>query len=93
MEEKILTRHPENKQGVNISKKKYDAIRQAILDVLDEQQEIFFQELPADVDQKLGRNFDGSVSWYVTTVKLDLEARRFIERVPKSSPQRLRLAS
>ena len=62
MEEKILTRHPENKQGGNISKKKYDAIRQAILDVLDKQQEILFQKLPADVDQKLGRNFDGSVS-------------------------------
>jgi hypothetical protein len=31
----------------------------------------------------------GSVGWYTTTVKLDLEARREIERVPGSRPQRL----
>ncbi len=93
MEEKILTRHPENKQGVNISKKKYDAIRQAIIDVLNDQQEINFKELPGAVDQKLGGQFDGSITWYVTTVKLDLEARGLIERVPKSNPQRLRLTA
>ena len=92
MEEKILTRHPDNKQGVNISKKRYEAIRQAIIDVLVEQQEIEFKELPEAVDQKLGGNFDGSISWYVTTVKLDLEARGVVERIPKHSPQRLRLA-
>ena len=32
----------------------------------------------------------GSVSSYLTTVKLDLEARGIIERVPDSVPQRLR---
>ena len=32
----------------------------------------------------------GSLSWYLTTVKLDLEARGLIERVPHSVPQRLR---
>jgi hypothetical protein len=31
-----------------------------------------------------------SVGWYVTTVKLDLEARKRIERVPGSNPQLLR---
>lgn len=31
----------------------------------------------------------GSVSWYVTTVKLDLEVKGELERVAKSSPQRL----
>ena len=35
---------------------------------------------------------EGSISWYVTTVKLDLEARGLIERVPRSRPQRLRMA-
>jgi hypothetical protein len=37
-------------------------------------------------------NFDGAVGWYTTTVKLDLEARGVIQRIPKSSPQRLRMA-
>ena len=32
----------------------------------------------------------GSVSWYTTTVKLDMEVKREIERVPGSKPQRLR---
>jgi len=93
VEEKILTLHPEGKQGVNINKEKYETIRQAILSSLEEQQEILFKDLPADVERKLETGFDGSVTWYVTSVKLDLEARGLIIRVPKSSPQRLRLAS
>ncbi len=32
-------------------------------------------------------SFDGSVMWYYTTVKLDLEARGEIRRVPGSRPQ------
>ena len=92
MEEKILTLHPDGKQGVNISKEKYETIRQAILSILGEQGETFFKDLPAGVEPKLERDFDGSISWYVITVKLDLEARGLIIRVPKSSPQRLRLA-
>lgn len=93
MRERILTLHPDGKQGVNISKQKYDTIRQAILSTIDDKQEILFQELPAEVERWLDGDFDGSISWYVTTIKLDLEARRLIQRVPKSSPQRLRLAS
>ncbi len=36
--------------------------------------------------KKLTATFDAKVRWYVVTVKLDLEARGIIERVPKSSP-------
>ena len=93
MEDKVLTLHPDGKQGVNISKEKYETIREAMLSILAEQEEILFKNLPAAVDRKLEGDFDGSTSWYVTTVKLDLEARGLIVRVPKSSPQRLRLAS
>ena len=92
MEEKILTLHNDGKQGVNISKEKYETIREAILSILREQRETLFKDLAAEVEQKLESDFDGSISWYVTTVKLDLEARELIFRVPKSSPQRLRLA-
>lgn len=90
MEEKILTLHPEGKEGVNIDRNKYDAVRGAILDILAEYPGATFQELTEKVDHRLD-NFQGSVPWYVTTVKLDLEARELIERIPKSSPQRLRL--
>lgn len=89
MPEKIMTLHPAGKQGVNIDKGKYDAVREAILTIIDEQGEIVFRELPAYVGERLA-DFDGSIGWYTTTVKLDLEARGEIERIPKSNPQRLR---
>lgn len=92
MEEKIMTRHPEEgKSGVNISKQKYEAIRNAILESLGKSGEMTFAELNQDVHAKLEASFDGSISWYVTTVKLDLEARNVIARVPGSRPQRLRM--
>jgi hypothetical protein len=39
----------------------------------------------------VGHSFNGSVMWYVTTVKLDLEARGEIKRVPNSRPQLVKL--
>ena len=45
------------------------------------------------VEKEVNGNFEGSVTWYVTCVKLDLEARGVIKRVPHSRPQLLRLAS
>lgn len=50
-----------------------------------------FKALMEDVEAKLAGRFEGSIPWYVTTVKLDLEARGEIERIRQSSPQRLRL--
>ena len=87
-----MTRHPDpGKSGVNISRQKYDAIRAAILDAIRARGEITFKDLAQDVRTGLAGRFDGSISWYVTTVKLDLEARGLIERVPKNRPQCLRL--
>jgi hypothetical protein len=50
-----------------------------------------FRALMEDVEAELAGRFERSIPWYVTTVKLDLEARGESERVPHSSPQRLRL--
>lgn len=91
MEERITTRHPQGKVGVNISKAKYDVLRGAITDSLQKQGEMTFSELGDAVRQRLEGNFEGSNSWYYTTVKLDLEARGLIERVGTGSPQLLRL--
>lgn len=93
MEDRIETQHPDpNKQGVNIERKKYDAVQAAIVDALRMNGEMTFEDLMRAVEQRIGAHFEGSVSWYYTTVKLDLEARGIIERVGKSSPQRIRLA-
>jgi regulator of RNase E activity RraA len=90
MSERIMTLHPEGKEGVNIEKQKYDIIKEAILDSIGQHGEIAFRDLPAAVEANLPNTFDGSIGWYTTTVKLDLEARGLIERIPGRSPQMLR---
>jgi hypothetical protein len=87
----IRTLHPEKKQGVNISREKYEIICEAILTVLRAQKEITFMNLSRAVEKEVKGNFEGSVTWYVTTVKLDLEARGLVKRVPGSRPQLVKL--
>lgn len=75
MEDRILTRHPQGKQGVNIERKKYEQMRTLILELLSIHSPIGFTPLMKIVEREISGSFDGSVSWYFTTVKLDLEAR------------------
>lgn len=91
MSEKILTLHPEGKRGIHIDRDRYDAVRSAILAVLADDAVVAFAELSGRVAARLP-DFDGSYGWYTTTVKLDLEARGEIERVPGKGPQQLRLS-
>jgi hypothetical protein len=84
----FLALHPDPvKQGVSVEKAKYDMMRAAILDVLRERGPMSFMKLNAAVERRLKGAFDGSVPWYFVTVKLDLEARGEIRRVPNSKPQ------
>lgn len=92
MKDMIRTLHPEKKQGVNISIEKYEIIRKAILTTLRTQKEMTFMALARAVEKDLRGKFEGSVTWYVTTVKLDLEARGTVKRVPNSRPQLIKLA-
>lgn len=75
MSERILTLHPEGKQGVNIDAAKYDQIKDSILKALRMEGEMPFGILLKSVNVDLEGKFEGSISWYMTTVKLDLEAR------------------
>ena len=90
-ETKILTLHPSGKQGVNILLRRYEVIKDFILAKLKDFSEISFVELTDLAVKELSESFDGKVVWYMVTVKLDLEARKLIERVPKTSPHKLRL--
>ncbi len=91
-EEKIMTQHPQNLQGVNISRAKYDQVREAIVTTLEETGASTFKDLSQAVEQKLEGRFEGSIGWYYTTVKLDLEARGVIECVRQSKgSQQIRL--
>lgn len=93
MEQKIITLHPEGKEGVRIDEQKYTAVKEAILACLSSETEVGFTELVDMLDRMLKPAFEGSIPWYATTVKLDLEARGLIERVPGKRPQHLRLLS
>lgn len=93
-EDRVYAQHPNpDKQGVRISRDKYDAVRKAIEEALGREGTLTFTELRRAVADALDDRFEGSVGWYYTTVKLDLEARGVIERVPGARPQQLRLSA
>lgn len=80
--------------GGRLDRAKYQAVRAVLLDVIPADDEgVPYAELAAHVQERVPAEMlpaKGSASWLATTVKLDLEGRRVIERVPGSAPQRLR---
>jgi hypothetical protein len=89
--EKILTEHTLGKSGKNLDRKKYDTLKQAILSAL-RKNDLTHTELFSHVNKSLKGRFSGNISWYGETVKLDLEAKKIIERTA-SKPQKYRLTS
>ena len=93
-DERFQTIHPDGKDAPRIDRAKYEMVRDALLTLIpDDEQGTPFMTLADRVAKLLTREQLarlGSVGWYTTTVKLDLEARGEIERVPGSKPQRLR---
>ena len=74
----------------NIPAWKFDALRDAILAICVE--ETVFTDLfklvpPQLTEEQLTKL--GSINWHVTTVKLELEVRGEITRVPGAKPQKL----
>lgn len=96
-EDKIACYTPtKGRAGVTrIPRWKYDCLRRAIFDVLDESVDgqAAFQTLAEHVKDKLTSNQLaklGSLKWHVTTVKLNMEVEGELERVPRKTPQTLR---
>ena len=87
--EKILTKYPLGKSGRNIDRKKYDTLKKAILSAL-RKNDLTHTELFSRLNKSLKGKFSGNISWYGETVKLDLEAKRIVERTA-STPQKYRL--
>ena len=102
-DDKVLALNPDpDKQGTRIDRWKYEAVQKALLEIIprkgrilpDGDEGVPFGELAKRVKKMLPRKkleALGSVGWYTTVVKLDLEARGEIRRVPGSRPQRLTL--
>ena len=94
-EDRVLCRTPSpGTTATRIPRWKYDAVRQAIRAAMSSNGDtMMFRDLPGEVARALSgeeRERLGSVSWYTTVVKLDLEARGELLRVPGAKPQRLR---
>jgi hypothetical protein len=93
-EERVQLRHPEQgKAAPRIERRKYEMLKRTILKVVPRKEPgLPFARLATAVSRHLSRAERaglGSVPWYATVVKLDLEARGFLRRVPGAGPQRL----
>ncbi len=80
MDDKILTLHPQGKKGVRIDRTKYETMKKSLLQILVGKR-LTHRELTDAVVKALNGKFQGSIPWYMETTKLDLEARKVIERV------------
>ena len=90
MEQKFQTIHPSGKSYVNTDKQKYHLIKDLILKSL-KQKQLTFTDLTNQIKKELKSNFQGSIPWYTEVVKLDLEARKLIQRIPNTKPQLYKL--
>ncbi len=90
-DQKIQLLHPRSKKAVRISTDKYEWLKSEILRFLCEYKEGTFSDMTRAIQQVLDDRkvlFDGSLTWYLEWVKLDLEARHIITPVPKTSPRK-----
>ncbi len=77
-----------------MSKEKYNLLKPAFLQCLRTKGEATFSEISSAIEKDFKtkrQTFQGSLSWHLEWVKLDLEARKVIRRVPNTSPQKLSL--
>lgn len=93
--DKIQLLHPDPKKSApRIDLKKYTMVKNALIAGMPEDEHgVPFMDLYQIVEDRLSEDelqYLGSLNWYTTTVKLDLEARGIIERLPGSKPQRVR---
>jgi hypothetical protein len=91
MNEKVQLKHPQGKKAVSMSKEKYSLLKPAILRHLRTRGEATFGEMVSAIEKRFKTDevrFQGSLAWHLEWVKLDLEARKLIRRVPKTAPQK-----
>jgi hypothetical protein len=84
METRIQLKHPAGKKAVSMDIQKYGVIKNIILGCLKAKGEATHTEILKSLTEDFKKNktkFQGSVEWYMEWVKLDLEARKIIERV------------
>ena len=92
MNDTIVTLTPDSEEnGVELTRRKYDLVREAMLKALRSNPEMSLRELTRAVDRQLWGRFNASVPWYVKIIKRDLQARHMIEEIDHNQRRRLRL--
>ncbi len=88
--ELIQTLHPlPGKTNKRISLEKYNTIKESLLSVL-QKKSLTHTELMEQLYSRVKDSFEGGIQWYGETVKLDLEARKIIERTD-TKPEKYRI--
>ena len=88
METKIQLSHPDGKKAITMDKQKYTIVSEAILKLITTKGALTYSEILQGVTDEFRKNrteFNGSLSWHLEWIKLDLEARRKIKRVELES--------
>ena len=96
MEQKVRLKHPQGKKPVSMSKEKYDLLKPVVLKYLRSKGKAPFSEISSAITKDFKTNrtkFQGSLPWHLEWVKLDLEARKIIKRVPNTTPQQYMIVS
>jgi hypothetical protein len=94
MEDKIKLLHPGGKNAVKIDRKKYEILNKAILHCLAKKDALTHTEMFEAVKAYFEKNkivFEGSVQWYMESVKLHLEATKAIQRITEKIPHKWKL--
>ena len=78
-EEKIHTLRPDGIPGRSISKRKYDQMKIAIIQLLHDS-DLSHSELITRLNSELKDIFFDNITWFAETLILDLEAREIIEK-------------
>jgi len=88
--EKIQTLHPlPGKINKSITLDKYNFIKEHLLKALGKKQ-LTHTELMEALYNRVKDKFEGGIQWYGETIKLDLEARKIIERTA-TKPEKYKL--
>lgn len=90
MNDRVQLKHPQGKKAVSMSTGKYCLLKLAVLKCLRVKRKATFSEISRTIEKEFkteGQTFKGSLPWHLEWVKLDLEARKVIRRVPKTAPQ------
>ena len=89
MDKKVQLKHPKGKKAIRMPKAKYDLLKPMVVKYLRSNGNATFSAMTSAIAKEFktnGTKFEGSIPWHLEWVKLDLEARKIIKRVPNTSP-------